>query len=103
MFKKVTSGETRSPLASKFLSPDRSAESDDEDQRGQGADADPDPFLLGQAGSLQLVEILRQLMQILGVELRQFLVDLLLRESVVRKDLRHLLIGSHITDERKIS
>ena len=60
---------------------DASAEGDDEDQRRERADADPDPLLLGQAGRLELIEVLRELVKILRRELRQLLVHLLLREA----------------------
>src|SRR5438105_4915544 len=55
--------------------------SDHDDQSGDRADENPQPLLLGQAGSLQLIQILRELMQILLIELRQTLVHLLLREA----------------------
>lgn len=38
---------------------------DNDDQNGKCANADPDPLLLGNSGSLQLIQVLRELMQIL--------------------------------------
>src|SRR5713101_7539194 len=60
-------------------------ESDDQDQSGQSADSDPDPFLLRQAGGLQLIQVLRELMQVLIGELRQALIRRSLRRHWSRK------------------
>ena len=80
----------------------RSAYSDHDDQRGNRADGNPPPLLAGQPCSLQLIEVLRQLMQILLIQLGQALIDLLLRESARSEDLGYLLIGDDIADQREI-
>ena len=43
-----------------------SGQRDHQNQRRQGADSDPDPLLTGQTRRLELLEILRELVQILG-------------------------------------
>src|ERR1051326_9300700 len=65
------SGE-REPPARLYSSPLRSgsAQCDDEDQRGEGADSAPNPFLPRETRGLQLVQMVRQLMQVLRRELR---------------------------------
>src|SRR5437660_11076159 len=73
------SGHT-GPLAPRLLRHERSSEGNDEDQRGQCADTDPDPFLARQAGGLHLVDVLRELMEVLRRELGQTLFDLLFGE-----------------------
>src|SRR3982751_6293256 len=65
----------------RFMNNLLSAQSDDEDQRGESADSDPDPLLLREARGLDLVEILRQLMQILRRKLGDLLVNLLLVQA----------------------
>ena len=42
---------------------------DNDDQYGKGANADPDPLLLGDSSGLQLIQILRELVQVLIREL----------------------------------
>jgi hypothetical protein len=77
-------------------------EGDDENESGNGADPDPDPFLLGQSGSLNLIQILRELVQVLIRKLGQTLVHLFLRETMRGQHLRDLRIGRDIADEREI-
>src|ERR1051326_4916550 len=75
---------------------------DDEDQRGHRADPDPDPLLLGHAGRLELLEVLRQLMQILRRHLREPLIDLLSRESVRGEHGRDLIVRRDGANSRQI-
>src|SRR5881394_416068 len=66
-----------------------SAECDDQDQRRERAEADPNPLLTRQTRSLQLIEIVRQLMQVLRRELRHARVHLIAGETASGKGLRH--------------
>src|SRR3989442_12495549 len=65
---------------------------DDDDQDDYRADQNVGPFPRGDAGGLQLIQVLRKLMQVLIGELRQFLIHLLLRESTRREDFRDLRV-----------
>jgi hypothetical protein len=78
------------------------AESDDENESRNGADPDPDPFLLGQPGRLKLIQILRELVQVLIRKLGQTLVHLFLGETMRGQHLRDLRICRDIADEREI-
>jgi len=78
-------------------------ESHDQDQDGRRANQDPGPFHLRQAGALQLVQILRELMQILIRKLGEPIVDLLLAEAVGSEDLGHPSVRSDVANEREIS
>jgi hypothetical protein len=75
---------------------------DHENERGKSADPDPDPLLTGQAGGLELLEILRKLVQILGRHLRETVVDLFLAEAIGREDGRNLLIRRYVADDGQI-
>src|SRR5436190_1208321 len=77
----------------------KSAESDNEDQSGERADADPDPLLLGESGRLYLIQVLRELMQVLIRELGDLLIDLLLREAMGGENGRHLLVRNEVTND----
>src|SRR5688572_18306692 len=77
-------------------------QSDDQDQRGERADADPDPFLTGQAGRLELLEVLGELMQILRRHFREPLLDLLLREAVRTEHGRDLLVRRNRADDGQV-
>src|SRR5438270_8917879 len=90
------------PLAPEVTSKTISAECDDENERGQCADTDPDPFLASQAGSLHLIDVLRELMEVLRRELGQTLVHLLLGEAAVRQHLGHLVVRGDVAHERQI-
>src|SRR5438105_4413418 len=76
--------------------------SDDEDQSGERADTDPDPLLLGKAGSLQLIEILSQLMQILRGQMSETLIHLLLSESARGQNLRYLFVCHDVADQGQV-
>jgi len=89
-------------LARSRMNPGTSARGDDDDQDGHGADQNPEPLLIGESGSLQLIQVLRELMQILIGKLRHLLVDLFLSEAPGSEGLRHLLIGDDIANERQI-
>src|SRR3712207_6795532 len=65
---------------------------DDENQRRQCADSDPDPLLTGQARRLGLLEVLRELMQVLRRHLSETLIDLLLGEAIGGEHRRDLLV-----------
>src|SRR5687767_6599739 len=77
-------------------------QSDDQDQGGERADSDPDPFLTGQTGRLELLEVLGQLMQILRRHFREPLLDLLLREAVRGEHGRDLLVGRNCADDGQV-
>src|SRR5204862_8110146 len=96
-------GERRSARPKSALRRERtSRQRDNEDQRCQRSDSDPDPLLLGHAGRLALLEVLRQLMQILRRHLREPLIDLLLRESVRGEHGRDLIVRRDRADRRQI-
>src|SRR5262249_4993799 len=79
-----------------------SIEGDDQDDDGDRGDGDPRPLLLGQTGRLELIEVLRQLVQILRRELRDLVVDLLLRQAVRRQAGSHLFVGHHVAHQSQI-
>jgi hypothetical protein len=78
------------------------SERDDEDQGSERAHADPDPLLLREAGGLQLLEILRELMHVLRRHLREALIDLLFCETVRGQNGRNLIIRRYFADRRQV-
>src|SRR5947199_70736 len=88
-----------SPFRSKAAT---STEGDDENQNRDRADGDPQPFLVRQSGSLNLVQVLRELMKIPLGELGQTLIDFLLRESMGSESSGHLIVGHNIPDQGEI-
>ena len=74
--------KTLLPSAFRLLPFKTSGCSNNDDQHGHRADQNPDPFLAGEAGGIQLIQVLRELMQILIRKLRDLLVDLFLCQAM---------------------
>ena len=73
-----------------------------DDQHHDRADQDIRPFPRGESRSLQLIQVLRELTQILGRKLRDALIDLLLREAAGGQRLRDLIAGDDLANQREI-